>query len=283
MPRKKGTNYWGEKQEELVLRWIAASTEKEHLEIYNLLTPSLNHMVGQIMQRYFSVPASRYKELQQDCITHIYMRLKDYYDSQHQKSFSYCGTIARNYLHECMVRIPNTVKTISVEYTDQDYVLDSSQGLDYDKLREYDFQAILKYFDEKADIYRQRLESLEKREKKLKGHKILQSNAVKKKYKDYIMAIGLLQEYIVKYQNINMVSMIEYVFLNSNLKRVRVVNMFSKLLGFSVMIPRDEYITKDEEKAFTMFNDDWTPIQDTFHKRQMKRNQDKKFDAITYF
>jgi len=99
MPRKKGTNYWGEKQEALIHQWMSATTQQEFTRIYEALQPSVNWMVNQIMQKYFNVPPSRWKELQQDTVNHIFLRLRYYYDKDTKKSFSYCGTISRNYMH----------------------------------------------------------------------------------------------------------------------------------------------------------------------------------------
>jgi len=185
-----------------------------------------------------------------------------------------------------MVRIPNTVKRPDLEYTDEDYVLEDSEGIQYDIATEYDLQAVLKHFKSLVDIYQRRIDSLDKRHKNglnLSGKKKSTYTNVRKKHLQTINALQLCMEFIEKFQSINMVNMLEYVFLNSKLKRVTVVNMFSRMFGFSVTIPRDLYITKDEKKEYNMFNDDWTPIESAFHKRQKKKNNQKNYDVISYF
>jgi len=266
MPRQKGTNYWGDKQEALCCQWISASTQQQYTHIYEALSGSINYMVGQIMQRYFTVNQSIYKDVMTETVNHVFMRLSKY--KCNGKSYSFCGTVARNYIHEMLVTKPKAVHNIKIDYSDENYIIDGDTGIDYGEHREYDFKAILEWFDKKHAEIQLKKDKLKKRKKNYKTQQELFGYThLQNKYSKHLETVRLSKEFIEKYESLDSNSMAEYVFLNSNFKRVTVVGYMKAVFGLHITIRSDEHIASIETRGYTFFNDDWTPMENPFEKR----------------
>lgn len=94
------TTYFSEEQESAVVRYLQAQTEEEKNEIYNeYLKYPLEKMVESIINRYklYSSKMS-YKELFDDTLSFLHMKISMFDPTRGKKSFSYFGTIIKRRL-----------------------------------------------------------------------------------------------------------------------------------------------------------------------------------------
>lgn len=94
------TTYFSEIQEDAVIRYLNAKSESEKNEIYNEhLKFALEKMTESIINRYklYSAKMS-YKELFDDTLSFLHMKIHMFDTSRGKKSFSYFGTIIKRRL-----------------------------------------------------------------------------------------------------------------------------------------------------------------------------------------
>jgi DNA-directed RNA polymerase specialized sigma subunit len=96
----KTSEYFSNEQEEAVVRYLTAASEAERNEIYNqYLKFPLEKMTESIINRYklYSAKMS-YKELFDDTLSFLHMKISMFDPSRGKKSFSYFGTIIKRRL-----------------------------------------------------------------------------------------------------------------------------------------------------------------------------------------
>jgi len=278
--------YWREKHEALALRWCSANTDSECTEIYIALKPNIIYLSRQIMQRYFSVAQAKQEDLLQDCSTEVFLRLKKYFNPQKQKAYSFCSMIAKHYLYEEAVRIPNVKEKPEIEFLDEQNENDTidnrfSEGIEYPTAREIDFKAVSDFFIQKREKVQRKLDSLKLRMKTGKDiqkyEKYTYGNVIAK-YNRHLQSCDLGLEFVEKYQSANVNLMAEFVFLNSKFGEATTISYFNRLFGVFVTLHRDNHISTDEKKDLDYINDDWTPNQNVHFKRMTKKRFQKKLN-----
>ena len=99
-PSGKRKGYFYEEQEQAVIDYINETDEKKKNEIYNkVLYPALCKMVESIINRYkLYPPDEEFKETFDDTISFLMTKIDHFDPSKGYKSYSYCGTVCKNYL-----------------------------------------------------------------------------------------------------------------------------------------------------------------------------------------
>lgn len=104
MARRKKTdstkeNYWGEREEQAVIDYLATEDKKKKNEIYNkTLRPALDTLIECIIRRYkLFVPEEDYEVTFRDVSTFIFDKFDNFKPGKH-KAYSYYGTVCKNYL-----------------------------------------------------------------------------------------------------------------------------------------------------------------------------------------
>lgn len=119
MPRKKTQKvYFGDKEEEAVVRFLNTESEVERNKIFNeYLYPPLVTMVESIIRRYKLYRKNiDFDEILNDSLSFIMLKFNKYDNNQNTKAYSYFGTICKNYLMGSILKETKDVnKTISYE------------------------------------------------------------------------------------------------------------------------------------------------------------------------
>lgn len=92
-------NYWGDREEQAVIDYLATDDRKEKNEIYNkILRPALDTLIECIIRRYkLFVPEEDYDVTFRDVSTFIFDKFDNFKPGGH-KAYSYYGTVCKNYL-----------------------------------------------------------------------------------------------------------------------------------------------------------------------------------------
>ena len=92
-------NYWGDREEQAVIDYLATDDRKEKNEIYNkILRPALDTLIECIIRRYkLFVPEEDYDVTFRDVSTFIFDKFDNFKPGDH-KAYSYYGTVCKNYL-----------------------------------------------------------------------------------------------------------------------------------------------------------------------------------------
>lgn len=92
-------NYWGDREEQAVIDYLATDDRKEKNEIYNkILRPALDTLIECIIRRYkLFVPEEDYDVTFRDVSTFIFDKFDNFKSGDH-KAYSYYGTVCKNYL-----------------------------------------------------------------------------------------------------------------------------------------------------------------------------------------
>ena len=103
-PVKKG--YYEAKEEDAVLRFIAATTERDKRHIYNLeLKKPIDKMIESIIRTYRLYRKDyNFTDLHADALSFLITKFDKFDPTMGKKSFSYFGTICRNYLYGEMIK-----------------------------------------------------------------------------------------------------------------------------------------------------------------------------------
>ena len=225
------------------------------------------------MHRYYNVSQSNAVDLQKDCVTHVYTNIKNYVPGK-QKTYSYISTMVKNYIYENVVRIPNTVKRINIDYTDEAYILEESHTINYGSPPEYDFKAVREYFLQVKDNVVLRMKALDKRYKsgvKKKGYDKHNFERIQGKYLKWLDVVDLSLEFMEKFNSINPNHMAEYVYSKRDVSRAYTISIFRTLFNVNVSIPDDKIGFQDDKKGYDYVNDDYTDIEIKWQKRQNRR------------
>lgn len=92
--------YYGEDQEEAVIRYLSSDSEEEKNKIFEeYLRDPLNKMVESIIRTYKLYRKDLdYKDSHADTMSFLMTKIDKYDYTQNHKSYSYFGTICKNYL-----------------------------------------------------------------------------------------------------------------------------------------------------------------------------------------
>lgn len=120
---KAKRKYYEEKEEDAVIRFINATTETDKRRIYNNeLKKPIDKMVESIIRTYrlYRKDFMNFDDLHSDALSFLITKFEKFDQSMGKKSFSYFGTICKNYLYGEMIKAyKRSTRTI-----DYDEVLD---------------------------------------------------------------------------------------------------------------------------------------------------------------
>jgi len=271
-PKPKGYLYWSAKDEILCAKWVTATTQQEYTRIYNALLGTMNHLVGNIMRRYFHVPPHKQMEVLHDVVIWVFLKL-DRYDSSRQKAYTFCGTVAKNHMHEIIVRQPKAINKVRTEYTDENEIIENNRGIDYGSHTEHDLKAIIRYFVEKQLQVQAKIDKMidAKERGKLTSEGRNHYNVRLKRLKLHVRVCELCQEFVEKHESVNANYMAEYVFRNTDMKRNKIPDVMKALFGFSATVYRETNGQHEDGKSYDIINDDWCPSEDMYLQRNKLR------------
>jgi hypothetical protein len=101
MPRKRTQKiYFGEEQEEAVVRYLKSENENEKNKIFNeYLKEPLIIMVESIIRRYKLYRKDlEFQEIHNDTMSFLLTKINKFDHTKNHKAYSYFGTICKNYL-----------------------------------------------------------------------------------------------------------------------------------------------------------------------------------------
>jgi hypothetical protein len=101
MPRKRTQKiYFGEEQEEAVVRYLESENENEKNKIFNeYLREPLIIMVESIIRRYKLYRKDlEFEEIHNDTMSFLITKINKFDHTKNHKAYSYFGTICKNYL-----------------------------------------------------------------------------------------------------------------------------------------------------------------------------------------
>ena len=133
MPRKSTQKtYFGEEQEQAVVRYLTSNSDTEKNEIFNeYLKEPLNIMVESIIRRYKLYRKDfEYEDLHTDTMSFLITKVDKFDPEKNHKAYSYFGTICKHYL---MGSIQKDTKDYnrSISYDDISSVLEDDIELSY--------------------------------------------------------------------------------------------------------------------------------------------------------
>jgi hypothetical protein len=142
MPRKRTQKmYFGEAQEEAVVRYLKSESEEERNKIFNeYLREPLIIMVESIIRRYKLYRKDyEFQDVHTDTMSFLITKINKFDHTKNHKAYSYFGTICKNYLMG-IIQKDNKDNNRNVSYEDisshiednpeHSYIIDSYQ-IDY--------------------------------------------------------------------------------------------------------------------------------------------------------
>ena len=98
--KPKSQNYFDVREEEAVVHYIEAETQKEKEEIYNeFLKYPLDKMIDSIIRRYKLYRKDmNYRDIHADTHSFLMTKVDKFKPAKNKKAYSYFGTICKNYL-----------------------------------------------------------------------------------------------------------------------------------------------------------------------------------------
>jgi hypothetical protein len=104
--QKKDRNYYGEDQEKAVVMFLDAKTVEEREKIYReYLQEPINKMIESIIRTYKLYRQSyEFNDLHADTLSFLMTKFDKFKPEKGKRSFSYFGTICKNYLFGEMVK-----------------------------------------------------------------------------------------------------------------------------------------------------------------------------------
>jgi len=92
--------YWGNQEEEAVVNFNKAEDIKEkHIIYYKVIEPAFNQLVENIYYTFnFNRTLYDFDTIKHEATTHLYEKLSKYDADRNKKSYSYFGTIVKNWL-----------------------------------------------------------------------------------------------------------------------------------------------------------------------------------------
>ncbi len=97
---KKKKGYFYETEEAAICKYLESTDEQERNEIYNtFLRPAFKKMISSIIRSYkLYVPDEDYEQTYSDTLSYLMSQIQHFNPTKGFKAFSYCGTVAKNYL-----------------------------------------------------------------------------------------------------------------------------------------------------------------------------------------
>lgn len=147
MPKKRTSKfYFGEEQEEAVIRYLSSDSEEEKNKIFNeYLRAPLIIMVESIIRRYkLHRKGFTFDENHTDTISFLITKVDKFDPVQNHRAYSYFGTICKNYL---MGTIQKDAKEINKKISYEDISTSIDDNADYSYSMDevvIDFQDIIK-------------------------------------------------------------------------------------------------------------------------------------------
>lgn len=141
MPRKRTQKiYFGEDQEQAVVRYLESQSEEEKNKIFNeYLREPLIIMVESIIRRYKLYRKDlEFQEIHDDTMSFLITKINKFDHTKNHKAYSYFGTICKNYLMGAIQKdtkeqnrsvsyddiSSDMEENVEFSYTIDDYVLD---------------------------------------------------------------------------------------------------------------------------------------------------------------
>ena len=99
-PSGKRKGYWYEEQEEAFVNYIQTTDIEEKNRLFNeILRPAFTKMTESIIRRYnLYPPDENFDETFDDTMSFLMTKIENFNPDSGYKSYSYCGTIIKNYL-----------------------------------------------------------------------------------------------------------------------------------------------------------------------------------------
>ena len=99
-PSNKRKGYFFEEEENAVKSYLETADKDKKDEIYNtMLRPAFDKMISSIIRRYhLYVPDEEYEQTFNDTLSYLLTKLSNFNPEKGYKAYSYCGTVAKNYL-----------------------------------------------------------------------------------------------------------------------------------------------------------------------------------------
>ena len=93
-------NYFQEIEEQAIIDYIKSDSSLEKNKIFNnILQPALTKMIESIMRRYkLYVPDEEFTDTFNDTMSYLLSKIENFNPDKGHKAYSYCGTVAKNYL-----------------------------------------------------------------------------------------------------------------------------------------------------------------------------------------
>lgn len=92
--------YWGEQQEQAIIKFNNLEDIKEkHILYCDIIEPAFKNLIENIYYTFnFNKTLYDYDTIKHEAITHLYEKLSKYNSDRNKKSYSYFGTIVKNWL-----------------------------------------------------------------------------------------------------------------------------------------------------------------------------------------
>ena len=99
-PSNKRKGYFFEEEENAVKSYLETADKDKKDEIYNtMLRPAFDKMISSIIRHYhLYVPDEEYEQTFNDTLSYLLTKLSNFNPVKGYKAYSYCGTVAKNYL-----------------------------------------------------------------------------------------------------------------------------------------------------------------------------------------
>lgn len=131
---KKGTkeNYFDQREEDAVLRFLATNSAEERNDIYNTyLKGPLDKMISSIIRRYKLYRKDMdFNEIHHDTHSFLMTKVEKFKPAKNKKAYSYFGTICKNYLMGQIIKDQKDTNR-NVSYEDISSTLENRPDLVY--------------------------------------------------------------------------------------------------------------------------------------------------------
>ena len=150
------SNYWNEKEEEAIRKIIKNENEKDKEILYTeVVQPAFKKLIRGIYSGYnFNILLPDYEQIEHDALSHLYDKMHKFDPNRQTKSFSYFGTIIKNWLIQRTNRAKKNIYIDNLE--NKDYYITNISTSKYKENKEkeliYEFiETISKNIDDFND------------------------------------------------------------------------------------------------------------------------------------
>ncbi len=275
---KKG-NYWGKTQENAVLAWVSATTEFEYTKAYNVLLPPLKIMSEVILNTYFFCPFNKIVEIQKDGIQLVFLKLKEFQpDRGASGGYSFCSMILKHYYLENLILDKNKMKHVNNMFDLVDQYPEEKKPIDYGENLQIDYKAVLSRFKQLIINTEKEIATTEKIAIR-RTYKPTQKSAIAR-----LVVLKLCYEFVERYESLDPTEMTEYVKNNKsmNISHAMIVRHLKKLFGINLAISKIERETLNTDDKYNYFQDDVTPRERKYIKRNRKKRIKTEYNSAMY-